>query len=72
MVLTLMSRKSLEAEEVVAHAVVRVGNLHPYPAFAIQSWTGRNSQKSVDTWSYKVDMLFFRVYWRYSDPPHRI
>ena len=37
MVLTLMSRKSLEAEEVVAHAVVRAGNLHPYPAFGAES-----------------------------------
>ena len=32
-----MGRRSLEAEEVVAHADVRVGTLHPYPAFGAQS-----------------------------------
>ena len=45
MVLTLMSRKSLEAEEVVAHAVVRVGNLHPYPAFGAESHSVMDRQK---------------------------
>jgi len=44
-VLTLMSRKSLEAEEVVAHAVVRVGNLHPYPAFGAESHSVMDRQK---------------------------
>ena len=32
-----MGRRSLEAEEVVAHPDVRVGTLHPYPAFGAQS-----------------------------------
>ena len=41
----MMSRKSLEAEEVVAHAVVRVGNLHPYPAFGAESHSVMDRQK---------------------------
>ena len=45
MVLTLMSRKSLEAEEVVAHAVVRVGNLHLYPVFGAESHSVMDRQK---------------------------
>ena len=75
MVLTLISRKSLEAEEVVAHAVVRAGSSSPCPdELRSQMGLGGESyvQYSMERWSYKQDMRMLRVSKRCSKLPDPI